>query len=80
MKKRLLITCLMSLIVIGVWAEKNEDEPIINMTCTAGKISFKLYATEEKVFQIAFGERKIEQRKNNTEISGRSCGLCSKPG
>ena len=46
MKKRLLITCLMSLIVIGVWAEKNEDEPIINMTCTAGKISFKLYATE----------------------------------
>lgn len=51
MKKRLLITCLMSLIVIGVWAEKNEDEPIINMTCTAGKISFKLYATEETVFR-----------------------------
>ena len=21
-----------------------------------------------------------EQRKNNTEISGRSCGLCGKPG
>ena len=46
----------MSLIVIGAWAEKSENEPIIGMTCTPGKISFKLYATEETTFQIDFGE------------------------
>lgn len=76
MKKRLLITCLMSLIVIGVWAEKNEDEPIINMTCTAGKISFKLYATEETVFQVDFGEGAIEQtvKTTGTAVNGSASG------
>ena len=76
MKKRLLITCLMSLIVIGVWAEKNEDEPIINMTCTAGKISFKLYATEETIFQVDFGEGAIEQtvKTTGTAVNGSASG------
>ena len=33
----------MSLIVIGAWAEKSENEPIIGMTCTPGKISFNRF-------------------------------------
>ena len=51
----------MSLIVIGAWAEKSENEPIIGMTCAPGRISFKLYATEETTFQIDFGEGPVEQ-------------------
>ena len=76
MKKRLLITCLMSLIVTGVWAEKNENEPIINMTCTAGKVSFKLYATEETIFQVDFGEGAIEQtvKTTGTAVNGSASG------
>ena len=42
----------MSLIVIGAWAEKSENEPIIGMTCTPGRISFKLYATEETTLSL----------------------------
>ena len=62
----------MSLIVIGAWAEKSENEPIIGMTCTPGKISFKLYATEETTFQIDFGEGPVEQtvKTTGTAISG----------
>ena len=62
----------MSLIVIGAWAEKSENEPIIGMTCTPGKISFKLYATEETTFQIDFGEGPVEQtvKTSVTAISG----------
>ncbi|WP_291585224.1 hypothetical protein [Bacteroides sp.] len=76
MKKRLLITCLMSLIVIGIWAEKNEDEPIVKMTCTVGKVSFKLYATEETIFQVDFGEGAIEQtvKTTGTTINGSASG------
>lgn len=62
----------MSLIIIGAWAEKSENEPIIGMTCTPGKISFKLYATEETTFQIDFGEGPVEQtvKTTGTAISG----------
>lgn len=62
----------MSLIVIGAWAEKSENEPIIGMTCTPGRISFKLYATEETTFQIDFGEGPVEQtvKTTGTAISG----------
>ena len=56
----------MSLIAIGAWAEKSENEPIIGMTCTPGKISFKLYATEETTFQIDFGEGPVEQTVKTT--------------
>ena len=52
----------MSLIVIGAWAEKSENEPIIGMTCTPGKISFKLYATEGPVEQTV--------KTTGTAISG----------
>ena len=62
----------MSLIVIGAWAEKSENEPIIGMTCAPGRISFKLYATEETTFQIDFGEGPVEQtvKTTGTAISG----------
>lgn len=72
MKKRLLITSLLSLIVIGVWAEKNENEPIVSMTCTAGKVNFKLYANEETTFQVDFGNGLEEKtvKTTGTTISG----------
>lgn len=72
MKKRLLITSLLSLIVIGVWAEKNENEPIVSMACTAGNVSFKLYANEETTFQVDFGNGLEEKtvKTTGTTISG----------
>lgn len=72
MKKRLLITSLLSLIVIGVWAEKNENEPIVSMTCTAGNVSFKLYANVETTFQVDFGNGLEEKtvKTTGTIISG----------
>ncbi|WP_455584291.1 leucine-rich repeat protein [Bacteroides sp.] len=72
MKRRLLITCLMSLIVIGVWAAKNENEPIIGITCTTGTGSFKLYTIEETTFQIDFGEGAADYtiKTTGTTISG----------
>lgn len=75
MKKRLLLILFMLLTMVGVWAENNENEPIISITCaTSGIISFKLYATEEISFQIDLGEGKTDKTITvaGTTVSGTS--------
>ena len=79
MKKRLLITCLMSLIVIGVWAEKNENEPVIILTTSNERtIGFSLGATEDNTsIQIDWGDGNLVNKVINsakTSIQGTPAG------
>lgn len=75
MKKRLLFTWFMLLTVVGTWAENNESEPVVSMTCaTSGAVIFKLYATEDVTLQIDFGQGATDKTVTTagTTISGSS--------